>query len=157
MTEPTDDELETLARKHGATSYRNRTDTQHPAYGFTENGLRNLLADAVAKWGTPPAVAGEPVGEVQHLHELNDEWLSKLPIGTKLYTTPQPTQAQAGAVPLTESEMGEGWRRFQETLDDRMAADPAGVRSMGREHWLSWAHWKAACSFALGIKGGQHG
>ena len=50
---PTPEELETLARKHGATSYRNRADTQHPAYGFTEDGLRSLLADALAKWGQP--------------------------------------------------------------------------------------------------------
>lgn len=44
-TKPTPDDLEALARKHGATSYRNRADTQHPAYGFTEDGLRNLLAE----------------------------------------------------------------------------------------------------------------
>lgn len=25
------------------------------------------------------------VGEVAPLHELNDEWLAKLPVGTKLY------------------------------------------------------------------------
>jgi hypothetical protein len=27
----------------------------------------------------------EPVGEVQHMHELNDNWLQNLPVGTKLY------------------------------------------------------------------------
>ena len=27
-----------------------------------------------------------PVGEVQHLHELNDDWVKLLPIGTKLYS-----------------------------------------------------------------------
>ena len=57
---PTPEELESLARKHGATSYRNRADTQHPAYGFTEDGLRSLLDDALAKWGQP-AVKGDPV------------------------------------------------------------------------------------------------
>ena len=30
-----------------------------------------------------------PVGEVQHLHELNDEWVKHLPIGTKLYSDPE--------------------------------------------------------------------
>lgn len=39
------DQLDELARKHGATSYRNRADTQHPAYGFTPSGLLNLLAE----------------------------------------------------------------------------------------------------------------
>ena len=28
----------------------------------------------------------DAVGEVQHLHELNDEWIKHLPIGTKLYS-----------------------------------------------------------------------
>lgn len=30
-----------------------------------------------------------PVGVTQHLHELNDEWAAKLPIGTKLFTQHQ--------------------------------------------------------------------
>jgi len=38
-------QLEALARKHGATSYRNRADTQHPAYGFSEAGLEALVAE----------------------------------------------------------------------------------------------------------------
>ena len=41
-------EIEALARKHGATSYRNRADTQHPAYGFSEAGLQALIAEAQA-------------------------------------------------------------------------------------------------------------
>ena len=41
----TDDDLDALVRKHGATSYRNRADTQNPAYGFTPAGLLNLLAE----------------------------------------------------------------------------------------------------------------
>lgn len=79
---------------------------------------------------------GEPVGEVQHLHEWNDEWLSKLPIGTKLYTTPQPTQAQAGAVPLTV-QYPEGYGNpFAKIAYD--------------------AGWRAA-EHAHGIKGAAHG
>ena len=39
------DQIEELARKHGATSYRNRADTQNPAYGFTPAGLLNLIAE----------------------------------------------------------------------------------------------------------------
>lgn len=118
-----------------------------------------VRANLEAVRGTPPAVAGEPVGEFDQMRGrlVILEGAPMFKHRQKVYTTPQPTQAQAGAVPLTESEMGEGWRKFQETLDDRIAADPAGVRNMGREHWLSWAHWKAACNFALGIKGGQHG
>ena len=39
------DELEALAKRHGALSYRNRADTQNPAFGFSEAGLESLLAE----------------------------------------------------------------------------------------------------------------
>ena len=42
------DQIEELAKKHGATSYRNRADTQNPAYGFTPAQLR-CLVDEVRK------------------------------------------------------------------------------------------------------------
>lgn len=72
----------------------------------TNETARDIARAVIAKWGQPSG-AGVPVGEVQHLHELNDVWLQKLPIGTKLYTTPQPTQAQSGAVPLTDEQINE--------------------------------------------------
>ena len=37
--------LEALAKKHGALSYRNRADTQNPAFGFSTAGLAALLAE----------------------------------------------------------------------------------------------------------------
>ena len=39
------DDLEALAKRHGATSYRNRADTQNPAFGFSVAGLSSLLAE----------------------------------------------------------------------------------------------------------------
>ena len=39
------DELEALAKKHGALSYRNRADTQNPAFGFSAAGLASLIAE----------------------------------------------------------------------------------------------------------------
>ena len=55
---PSKAEIEVLVKRHGATSYRNRADTQHPAYGFTEDGLNGLIDEVLAKWGTPqPAPA----------------------------------------------------------------------------------------------------
>ena len=46
MTHHTDAErAQALAEKHGATSYRNRADTQNPAYGFTPIQLAALIAD----------------------------------------------------------------------------------------------------------------
>ena len=43
------EQIEELARKHGATSYRNRADTQNPAYGFTPAGLLNLIAEVLGE------------------------------------------------------------------------------------------------------------
>ena len=57
---PSKAEIEALVKRHGATSYRNRADTQHPAYGFTEDGLNGLIDEVLAKWGQP-AHSGEPV------------------------------------------------------------------------------------------------
>ncbi len=73
-----------------------------------------------AKWGTP-AGAGEPVAVVGtdaggvHLYyegkylgpqpaKKTAMLLKDLPLGTQLFTTPQHTQAQAGAVPLTDEQ-----------------------------------------------------
>ena len=39
------DELEALAKRHGALSYRNRADTQNPAFGFSAAGIESLLAE----------------------------------------------------------------------------------------------------------------
>lgn len=99
------DELEALAKRHGATSYRNRADdTQHPAYGFTEDGLNGLIGEVLAKWGTP---AGE--GEVVACGNCGGTgWMVRDPdIGTDQEcfvcdgsgrysesATPQPTKAR---------------------------------------------------------------
>ena len=56
---PSKAEIEALVKRHGATSYRNRADTQHPAYGFTEDGLNGLIDEVLAKWGTPQPVVRE--------------------------------------------------------------------------------------------------
>ena len=123
----------------------------------------------LAKWGSP-AGAGEPFGYFHQLlnHEGkgNGVWLgaaerkvveqAHTPGETSeeivaLYTTPQPTQAQAGAVPLTcewthneddgfwETACGEAWR-----FDD----GGPGENNM---------HFCHSCGNSLRIKGGQHG
>ena len=57
---PSKAEIEALVKRHGATSYRNRADTQHPAYGFTEDGLNGLIDEVLAKWGTPAVAKWAP-------------------------------------------------------------------------------------------------
>lgn len=82
---------------------------------------RAFARAVLAKWGTP-AGAGEPAGRVvsANCQYATVEWLQQTsevgggdpdnsrswPItGDAVYLTPQPTQAQAGAVPLTVDEV----------------------------------------------------
>ena len=69
---PSKAEIEVLVKRHGATSYRNRADTQNPAYGFTENGLNGLIDEVLAKWGTPQPVVREPLTDAQ-IKDLQDD------------------------------------------------------------------------------------
>ena len=107
----------------------------------------------LAKWGAP-ATGGEPAGTVGYtVHGTQYvNWRTKPPAhGTPLYTALQPTQAQAGAVPLTcewthneddgfwETACGEAWR-----FDD----GGPGENNM---------HFCHSCGKSLRIKGGQHG
>ena len=104
MTEPTDMELLALIEKHLGFKPRRDDTVINPRTGQFHDvqRYRDLKADILAKWGTPPAVAGEPVA-----------WLSTDCIGERYLcftkpkdsnparplvfgdTTPQPTQAQA--------------------------------------------------------------
>ena len=69
---PSKAEIEALVKRHGATSYRNRADTQHPAYGFTEDGLNGLIDEVLAKWGTPQPVVREPLSDEQIKELIED-------------------------------------------------------------------------------------
>ena len=124
----------------------------------------SLASAVLAKWGSP-AGAGEPFGYFHQLlnHEGkgNGVWLgaaerkvveqAHTPGETSeeivaLYTTPQPTQAQAGAVPLTPERVkeivrGAGYDQCG-IPDTERAAFINGLRHGERAH---------------GIKGGQHG
>ena len=132
---PTPEELEALARKHGATSYRNRADTQHPAYGFTEDGLRNLLADALAKWGSPVVATKVSIPTHTMEQEFQNHYRRGFEAGKKS-TTPQPTQVQAGAVPLAD-EM---------TRQMKARCDSYEMRGAFADGWLS-------AEAAHGVKG----
>ena len=135
MTEPTDDEIVALAIAEGV---RVKTGT----------GAIRLVRAALSKWGAPAPVWVEPVA-----------WLSTDCIGERYLcftkpkdsdparplvfgdTTPQPTQAQAVAVPLTYEQ----------------------IRAMARKHTVedlcSWSYHMGVADAERhhGIKGGQHG
>ncbi len=55
--------------------------------------------------------AREPVGEVQHLDALNDAWLCKLLIGTKLYAKPTPPVREPDWLLETTKELAKAIHR----------------------------------------------
>jgi hypothetical protein len=71
------DELEALAKKHGALSYRNRADTQNPAFGFSVAGLESLLAEVRKR---DEALIRQLVGALDDLAETGeDAWSEERP------------------------------------------------------------------------------
>lgn len=66
-----------------------------------------------------------------------------LPIGTQLYTSPQPTQAQAGAEPLTDGQKNAMWVAATIELPSPQNCYLRGMADAERAH-------------GIGIKGGQH-
>ncbi len=143
MTEPTDAEIIAVMRD----GYNCRYNDEQDHVDFARAVL--------AKWGTPPAVAGEQVGWMwQHdetgrtgfvdCWQVENGWQEgnpRLRLISKLYATPQPTQAQAGAVPLTDEEVLDAFCRTP-GIHQFVQAFWAGVRFAEQHH---------------GIKGGQHG
>ena len=96
----------------------------------------------LAKWGAPPAVEGEPVAWMG-TYDKTDLYYRKPPQAdvVPLYATPQPTQAQAGAVPLTDEQI-------RAMLNKHPPEDVCG-----------WSYRMGIDDAELhhGIKGGQHG
>lgn len=86
----------------------------------------------IAKWGTPSAVAGEPVAWMG-THDKTDLYYRKPPQAdvVPLYATPQPTQAQAGAVPLTYQQVIAAWNA---QADEHNQWD-----ALGEDEKIEWA------------------
>lgn len=105
---------------------------------------------------TSPVVAGEPYAyavyfpdqpceELVHdLDDLCDDLTNREHVITRLYTTPQPTQAQAGAVPLTRE-------RVKAILTE------CGYDGASAQHRADFINGLRHGEAAHGIKGGQHG
>ena len=150
MTGPTDAELIALLG-----------DRQFSTIGAVREALR--------RWGTPPAVvkwAPEEIADGERGirwvtnegihgrptdHDVR-EYLKRTPTAhgchcdecKQFYTTPQPTQSQAGAVPLTDEQLAEIMR------------ETWGCASIAPRHAIGFARAIEA-AHGIGIKGGQHG
>ena len=150
---PTDAELDALWHNSNPTNFE----------------ARSFARAVLAKWGTPPAVVGEPIGHLycgglygdeladweivadQHQCDKLNEHHGALGKEAKLpiYTAPQPTQAQAGAVPLTCEWTHNDDDGFWETAcGDAWRFDDGGPK----ENNMNFCH---CCGKTLRIKGGQ--
>lgn len=175
MTESTDAELEALFVE----------ETGFAIDDFPAAITIDFARAVLAKWGTPPAVAVEPVApdfytacalyeeggeagwiplpgysnETEHgvkhlvLEAARKEGYKGTAAGRLLelgweirpvYLTPQPTRAQAGAVPLTDEQLAE------------MMRETWGCASIAPRHAIGFARAIEA-AHGIGIKGGQHG
>lgn len=138
-------------------------DARHDAhaddcYFILHRKLKNSGADmspafeVLAAWNrrvAPAAMIGEPVFAFRRkglddFCTCTEERYAELSARPSLfetrifYTAPQPTQAQAGAVPLTDEQIAEGFAKRSRHI----GLFAGGVRFAERHH---------------GIKGGQHG
>ena len=125
----------------------------------------SLASAVLAKWGSPAPVGAEPVALLVRKNSWRDgQWEVAPPNSPSyglawanqrmyVYTTPQPTQPQAGAVPLDEARrlFDAGWKAAALFCDrEDVVAD--GIIGFG-----ACPQFEAAFSAANGIKGGQHG
>lgn len=162
MTEPTDAELDELRQANGG-----------KLNFVTFSEFRTIARAVLAKWGSQPAVVGEQVGWTwQHdetgrtgfvdCWQVENGWQDgnpRLRLISKLYTTPQPTQAQVWAVPLTDREIELIDGMIQVQLDHASRCDAIANRAMADKQ-KGWDMERVALlqKFkAHGIKGGQHG
>ena len=86
--------------------------------------------EAIAKWNARRLIeerskqGAQPVGEVMPQHDLCDEWLSKLPVGTKLYTHPAPQSDEAKAAAryrfLRDDTSPYGWQKANGKTADEL-------------------------------------
>jgi len=99
---------------------------------------RELIAQAAAELRRRDALeqAAEPVpvGFVQALNEHNDEWVSKLPVGTALYTRPAPRNQDMKDAYIGAMEDLSIWKRRAleaEELNRKFIAETNGPTFMG--------------------------
>lgn len=136
---PTDPEIAALRSEFGITS------NGRGIKEFTQ--VRDFARAVLDKWGRPAAVVGEPVacgncggtGWMVRDPDIGTDQECFVCDGSGGYsesTTPQPTQAQAGAVPLTDEQ----WQRIADLTDSILTRAT-----------------KDEIERVIGIKGGQHG
>jgi len=144
MTEPTDAEMMELAHEVEALGLES-----------PEQALCEYTKRALAKFGTQPAAAGEPVAQVlasvPHLRSMVVQMIPGAevpPAGSQLYTAPPP---QAVREPLNPDQVTAAAKKLAECMDYPWEFMPEPGRKNMRKHVQD------VIDAAHGIKGGQHG
>lgn len=160
MTEPTDAELTECYKAANG-------EDVGKAQPLTTQRIFRAMRAAIAKWGTPPAVAGDTIIEAPSSYQWITEPGSVEHFGipgqvrkvVANVATPQPTQAQAGAVPLTDGQIlllrlaNSSLFHLFERWNKKEIPHYQLMDEMGQviEHVIR------RTVIANGIKGGQHG
>lgn len=113
MTEPTDAEIDEIYRS----TFLAMPNVARQPPQTVPPMVRDFARAVLAKWGAPAPMDAEPVALLVRKNSWRDgQWEAAPPNSPSyglawanqrvyVYTTPQPTQAQAGAVPLTDKRM----------------------------------------------------
>lgn len=179
--DPTDAEIFVVAREAGLLPDNSHPAPETRAARKHSNAVQAFARAVLAKWGTPPAVVGEPVAWRQgSLTTVNQDpypslgdWFVQFwegdDVAARVYGNDMETlrrrcavvatQAQAAAVPLTdrEIELIDGMIKVQ--LDHASRCDAIANRSMADKQ-KGWDMERVALLQKIkahGIKGGQHG
>ena len=149
---PTDAEIFVVAREVGLLPDNSHPAPETRAARKHSNAVQAFARAVLAKWGTPPAVAGEPFcyvsvnrqGDITRMMKRKDKW-TNIPLYTTPQPTtppphsPQPTQPQAGAVPLTDEQIVEASCVYWGKAQLRNAFE-AGARFAERHHGIKGGH-----------------
>ena len=144
MTEPTDAELDALRQADsGALNF------------VTLRQFRVIARAVLAKWGQP-AVAEKPRAWLSpwRKDQVTTDYDAYGKHGIPLYTHPQPTQPQAGAVPLTDEMASKAGRALSDLYATECGVDKEDNWKVYGSDFIDTARLVLE---AVGIKGGQHG
>ena len=136
--------------------HKKADDTRAKFMALVEETCAALAAGQATASPTQPAQAAEPFGYVHQLPSGSEVFARTrdfYPNAVPVFTAPQPTHAQAGALPLDDARrmFDAGWKAAALFCDrEDVVAD--GIIGFG-----ACPQFEAAFSAAHGIKGGQHG
>lgn len=136
MTEPTDAEIDEIYRS----TFLAMPNVARQPPQTVPPMVRDFARAVLAKWGTPPAVAGEPdyatfaLWYADHIGDENKPVRDAALATYEAFAPTQPTQAQAGAVPLTPEQITAAAKKLAECMEYPWDHMPEQGRAEMRKH-----------------------